>query len=841
MQLKAKHVNVQMPPKQYKKNYKSTKAVGPLSQNTSAKYLIIVESPSKCAKIEHFLGEEYCCIASKGHIRSIEGLKAIDTKNGFLPTFSIIDEKKEHVESMRKTIAQFSKPNIILATDDDREGEAIAWHICQLFDLPVETTPRIIFHEVTKNAIIDAVKSPSILNMNLVHAQHARQVLDIIVGYKISPFLWKYLYNNKSNSLSAGRCQTPALRLVYDNEKEKEKGTEKTLEIRHKIKGVFFSKAIEFTLDHEFENDTDVLDFLEKSKQHKHLLKIGDETSSTKSPPKPLHTSRLLQLASNALHISPKETMSLCQKLYQNGFITYMRTESAQYSTVFLEKAKEYIIKEYKKPEYVGNVDAITLKDSTNPHEAIRVTQIDVRFLPNAEDPKMASLYKLIWRTTIESCMAEARYKNRAIKITAPLSKEYSHIVEIPVFYGWKIVGEKGEDEKTKTISGQTGLVSYFQSMVPGMSCPYQKIYSKVFVRNLHQHYTEASLIHKLEDLGIGRPSTFATIVETIQDRGYVKKTDIEGIELECKEYSLVENELTNTINNNRFGNEKNKLVIQSIGIVTVEFLLQYFEELFSYEYTKKMEEQLDLVSGKDLSGKDLSSKDLSGKEVEWSSICKQCYEEIKRMSLPIKNIAKQSYAIEPGYEYIFERYGPAIKHILDDGSVEYFPAKKETDIDLEKLKNKGYTLDELIEKKARHLGKYENQDVYLKNGRYGYYVEWTPGNAVDGNKQEEVRRESIKSLDPQKQKLPDEIEISDIEHLLKITKKEPDKLALRTLNSVMSIRKGQFGVYVFYKRPDMKNPQFLNITKFNQGFLTCDVQTLVDWLCKTYKLPLPP
>jgi DNA topoisomerase-1 len=820
-----------MPPKPYKKYNKPTKVAGPLSKNGSAKYLIIVESPSKCAKIEHFLGEDYCCIASKGHIRSIEGLKAIDTKNGFVPTFSIIDEKKEHVEAMRKVIAKFSKPNIIVASDDDREGEAIAWHICQLFDLPIETTQRIIFHEVTKNAIIDAVKSPTHLNMNLVHAQHARQVLDIIVGYKISPFLWKYLYNNKSNSLSAGRCQTPALRLVYDNEKENEmkikNGKENGLEIRHKIKGVFFSRAIEFTLDYEFENDVDVLDFFEKSKNHKHLLRIGEEISSTKSPPKPLHTSRLLQVASNVLHISPKETMSLCQKLYQNGFITYMRTESSHYSSVFLEKAREYIIKEYEKPEYVGKLDAITLKDSSNPHEAIRVTQIDVRFLQNAEDAKMASLYKLIWRTTVESCMAEAKYKNRPIKICAPLSKEYSHIVEIPVFYGWKIVSEKVENERA---SVQTGLISYFQAMLPGSSCPYQKIYSKVTVRNLHQHYTEASLINKLEDLGIGRPSTFASIVETIQDRGYVKKTDIEGIEIECKEYNLVEKTLTNTINRNRFGNEKNKLVIQPIGKITVDFLLQYFENLFSYEYTKKMEEQLDLVSGQ-------------GQEVEWSSICKHCYDEIKRLSGPIKNIVKQSYVVETGYEYIFERFGPAIKHTLEDGSVEYFPAKNEKDIDLEKLKNKEYSLEELLEKKTRCLGKLENQEVYLKNGKYGYYIEWTPAaKEIDDNDcQSNVRRESIKSVLSSKNKMPEEIEISDIEHLLRAEKKSQEKVALRILNSVMSIRKGQFGVYVFYKRPDMKKPQFLNITKFPQGFLTCDVQTLVNWLCETYKLPMPP
>jgi DNA topoisomerase-1 len=202
-----------MPPKFFKKTYKkvSDKTSPHLS---TATYLIIVESPSKCAKIESYLGPDYCCIASKGHIRSIDGIKSIDMKKTYEPTFSIIDEKKAHVEQMKTIVSNFSKQNIILASDDDREGEAIAWHICKIFDLPIETTKRIIFHEVTKPAIQKSIENPTTVNMDLVHAQHARQVLDIIVGYKISPFLWKYLYNNKSNSLSAGRCQTPALRLV---------------------------------------------------------------------------------------------------------------------------------------------------------------------------------------------------------------------------------------------------------------------------------------------------------------------------------------------------------------------------------------------------------------------------------------------------------------------------------------------------------------------------------------------------------------------------------------------------------------------------------------------------
>jgi DNA topoisomerase-1 len=794
-----------MPAKFYKNTFKKTSQTV-LSKNTSATYLIIVESPSKCAKIEHFLGEDYCCIASKGHVRLIDGLKSIDTKKSFEPKFSIIDEKRSHVESMKSIISKFQKQNIILASDDDREGEAIAWHICEIFDLPVETTKRIIFHEITKPAIIDAVKNPITINMNLVRAQHARQVLDIIVGYKISPYLWKYLYNNKANSLSAGRCQTPALGLVYDNEKEKEKNM---LETKYQIKGVFFSKGIEFTLQKEFETENQIHDFLEESKTHDHMLKIGDERSSTKSPPKPFHTSRLLQVASSILHMSPKTTMDICQKLYQNGYITYMRTESSQYSKVFLEKqAKPFIIKEYIKHEYLGNLDSISLKDSSNPHEAIRVTKIETKTIQNAEDPRMASLYKLIWRNTVESCMSEAKYKIRQIKIMAPFDTEYINTIDIPVFHGWKIVSEKIDDNESNKCMG---LITFFQSIIESKkTCNYQQINATVVVRNRHQYYTEASLINKLEELGIGRPSTFATIVETIQDRGYVKKIDIEGIKINCKEYKLIKNTITENAIERIFCNEKGKLVIQSIGIITLEFLLEYYKNLFSYEYTKNMEHKLDLVS--------------SGQMQEWSSICKNCYEEIKTLSNPIKNIAKQTYLIEDGFEYIFEKYGPSIKHTLEDGTIEYLHAKKDQNIDLEKLKNRGYQLEELLEIKSSCLGKYDDVDIYLKMGRYGPYVEW-------GEK-----RESIKSIE-----IPfEKVDIEIISEYLESKKNENTKISLRVLNDEMSIRKGKFGPYVFYKRIDMKKPQFLNIKNFQEGFLTCDSETLINWLCEKYKLPNP-
>ena len=321
---------------------KTNNSVSKNSDNLStASYLIIVESPSKCAKIESYLGLNYCCIASKGHIRSVNGLRSIDTKGTFEPKFTELSEKKDHIMFMKQIISKFSKEKIILATDDDREGEAIAWHICEHFGLPVETTQRIIFHEVTKPALLASIKSPTVVNLELVKAQHARQVLDVIVGYKISPMLWKYLYNDSNNSLSAGRCQTPALRLVYDNENERKK--KDNIQTYYKTIASFFEEPLQFTLNVEFQTKKEVEEHMKKSVNHKHMLSIGTSHEITRTPPVPLHTSRLLQLANNTLHISPSETMRLCQQLYQTGYITYMRTESTKYAKPFLNEVSNYI------------------------------------------------------------------------------------------------------------------------------------------------------------------------------------------------------------------------------------------------------------------------------------------------------------------------------------------------------------------------------------------------------------------------------------------------------------------------------------------------------------------
>ena len=823
-----------MPPKKFFKKSSFPKSTKPKKESTinlNAKYLIIVESPSKCSKIEGFLGNEYCCIASKGHIRTIEGLKSIDTKNTFEPKFSIIDEKKGHVEFMRSIISKFSKSNIILASDDDREGEAIAWHICEVFDLPIQTTKRILFHEITKTAIIEAVKTPTTINMNLVHAQHARQVLDMIVGYKISPYLWKYLYFNKSNSLSAGRCQTPALRLVYDNHHNKKSG----LETKYKTIGNFTTNNISMTLNYEFDTPQQILAYLTTSKSHQHMLNVGSAKKTSKQPPKPLNTSRLLQLANNVLHISPKETMSICQNLYQNGDITYMRTDSIKYSKDFLNKAEEFIIKQWNKPEYIGKLDTIEQKDINNPHEAIRVTNINTQYLNDSDNSRMSSLYRLIWRNSVESCMSAALYNSSEVRISAPLNYYYSYNIEIPLFLGWKIVKDKkdvdcenddndtingnshkkntkGQTNQTENQNNPAALLMFFQSLEKsGKPIPYNYIQTTVVVRNKHQHYTEASLINKLEDLGIGRPSTFATIIETIQERGYVKRMDLEGDKVNCTEYKLRgDSGLIETKKEEKiFGNEKNKLVIQPLGILTIEFLVKHFQELFSYNYTKQMEDKLDEVS--------------SGQENEWSKLCKNCYNEIKELSKELTSLTKQVYPLDETHDYIFEKFGPVIRHKLEDGTFEYKQAKKDMKIDFDKLKNREYTVDELYEIKNDCLGKYEDTDMFIKNGKFGVYVEW-------GDK-----KESIKNIE----KPMDEITLQDVIDYLGADKTQTNKSVLRVVTPEISIRKGKgrLGNYVYYKREDMPKPEFYNLKKFPEGYISCEPKVLIDWLIETYKI----
>ena len=891
-----------MPPKNYKK-YK--KIVGfPQSKSfdyqvkDSVEFIVIVESPSKCKKIEEYLGERYKCIATKGHIYCIPSLKSVDKKNNYKITYSKIKEKEEHIENMRQIISKFSPSAIIIASDDDREGTGIAYNICQEFNLPVDITKRIIFHEITKKAILNAIQNPQTIDVNMVNAQQARQVLDLLVGFKISPLLWRYLYFDKDNSLSAGRCQTPALRLVYDNEKEK---LNNSIEKSYKIIGSFFAQNILFELETKkpITDENDVKQFLESSQNHKYKLTICPSTQTTRSPPRPFNTSNLLQVASNVLHLSPKQTMKYCQTLYQNGFITYMRTENTKYSPVFLKEIEEFIKTKWA-DNYCGDFENLANKDNGNPHEAIRVTKLDISDLNvtisdntieedneekddkenldiKVKNKMLNSLYKLIWKNTVESCMSTATYETTKIHIDSPIETGvYVHIINKPIHLGWKIVDHVKEERDNQ--SSLSALLLYFNSLKNSKQpIKHNNINATISFHNKHSHYTESSLIKNLEELKIGRPSTFSALIETIQSRNYVKKMDIEGDKYNCKEFSLIDDKIVEQNIEKIIGNEKGKLVIQPLGITTIEFLIQHFNSLFSYDYTKIMEEKLDMIACP-------ATDDPNMKE--WFELCNDCSIEIDNSTKPI---SKQKYVIDEHHELVFEKFGPVIKYLLpsrsDENTIvtidtakitekeneedvenqskknkslktkkentvkieekwEYKSVKKDLKLDLEKLRRREYTLDELLEPNNIYLGLWKGKEVHVKSGQYGNYIEY------DG------QRQNIKNVDKPigdvkfddvevylKAMSPLRIEENEIsqptdETIIKIYQNIHNKNILRVLNKDFSIRSGKFGPYIYYKKDNMAKPQFFNIRGFKEGFSVCDPNVLLEWIYMTYKLP---
>lgn len=747
--------------------------------------LIIVESPSKCAKIESFL---HCqCISSKGHIRSLNKLP----KKGEDPLFEIIEEKKTHIESMRKVIKKYSVDAIYLASDDDREGEAIAWHICQVFGLCVEKTKRIIFHEVTKSALEKAVSTPGRINMDIVRAQQSRQVLDMMVGFRISPVLWKYLYRNKTNALSAGRCQTPALRLVYDNTEEK-----KDISVSYRITGLFFPKRIEFVLSRELETREEVVGFLEGSKGFRYTCTMGVKKVYIEGAPRPFHTSGLLQAASSSLKMSPKEVMSGCQQLYQDGHITYMRTDSRLYCAEFVGEIREFISGKWGEG-YVGGVDRLVNMEAGNPHEAIRVTHLEVRSVEGLS-ARVGKLYEFIWKNTVASCMSEYRGEQTPIYLTSPIVDcPYVHKVDVPLFVGWKCI--HGNENVVEEQSVGAALCMYITSL-SNKQVTYESVAAKVAIHGRHSHYTEASLISRLEDVGIGRPSTYASLVETIIDRGYVKKMDIEGSVLSVVEYSLGSGSICETVVEKRVGQEKGKLVIQPVGVMVCEFLTKHFGALFAYDYTKGMELELDEIA--------------SGGHKD---ICSLCDSQIDELIVPT---GKLKCAIRGSDDVVvFGRYGPMVQKC---GSRESVSVKK--DIDMGKLQRGEYSLDELVVKKEeRVIGEYCGKEVIVKSGPYGEYIQYEGENI------------GYKTLDI----------TEDTEDVFSVFMKykgfigegdeDKTKKIIRELTPEMSIRNGKYGAYIYYHKPGMKKPTFFKLKGFSESYRFCQKEVLMKWIKDTY------
>jgi DNA topoisomerase-1 len=793
----------------------------------------------------------------------LDGLKSINMDN-FKLKFTPMEEKSKQIYRIKSEI-ELCMGDVIIATDDDREGEAIGWHVCDMFKLPVETTPRIIFHEITKTAIDRAVSTPGTLNMNLVYAQFARQILDLLVGYHISPQLWTHIASSVKNSLSAGRCQTPALRLVYDNQKDIDASPGKMV---YNTVGYFTKLNLPFNLNRQYDTSKDVEEFLEESVNHEHMFTLSPPKKTSKAPPTPFTTSALQQKASSDYNYSPSETMSICQKLYEGSFITYMRTDSKTYSPEFIENAKRYISEKWSDKYINPNIQYLALgfgsgsssgSDTTKQgkqtktgkgsddkgvkaqeaHEAIRPTNISTLKIPDTFTAREQKLYKLIWTNAVESCMSHATGVSITACLTAAKNNEYKYTTELTEFPGWKAV-----DGYEKENSGY----NYLQNIKKNCIIPYNKMKATVTMNDLKSHYTEAGLIKILEEKGIGRPSTFSSLIEKIQKRGYVEKSDVLGKKIKCTDFELLPDELIEMPIEREFGNEKNKLVIQPLGAIVTEFIAQHFDSLFEYNFTKKMEDDLDKVAKGDML---------------YTDTCTFCLDNIKQLTaiLKDKNIQKDTINIDENHVYMVGTKGPVIKHTTKDEEgkkkIEYKTVRK--DIDVAKLKRGEYRLEDIVDEKGNidmggiKLGIYDGNEIILKRGKYGLYFVWGE------------QKKSLSGLFP-KNKNPSTITYHEIVKIIETSSAQGQsttenmnggggggggdddngsgcgsrlqvKGMVRKITDDISIRNGKYGDYIFYKTPEMKNPTFLKLKGFTEDYKTCPIFNIIEWIQKTYKI----
>jgi DNA topoisomerase-1 len=779
--------------------------------------LVIVESPAKCKKIEGYLGPGYKCVASFGHLRELPSLSNINLQENFKPTFQIINNalKKKQIDLLRKEIK--NADDVILATDDDREGEGIAFHLLDLFHLP-QNTKRIIFNEVTEKALQNAIKNPRTIDMNIVEAQQSRQILDLLVGFKITPILWKFISQNSEKSLSAGRCQTPALRLVYDNQKEIDGAENKNV---YNTIGYFTNMNLPFELNHQFEREDDMVDFLDKTADFNHIYNCSEPTKVYKQPPEPFTTSRLQQTASNECHFSPKETMKLCQSLYESGYITYMRTDSKKYSPDFIETTKNYILRNYDSTYINEKIDvlcgrAVMGKKTTSnqkpdlsqeAHEAIRPTNISLKELTEKVNPRERRMYKLIWENTLESCMASAGYNAVKAQIQGVNTYLFCYTSELILFPGWKIVKNK--------FSRDNKEYQYLQTIKQNHSMKYNKVTSKVTIKNVKMHFTEARLIQLLEEKGIGRPSTFAMLVDKIQERGYVKKEDVKGKAITVKDFELENDEICEIETIREFGNEKNKLILQPLGKIVMDFLDKHFIDLLNYDFTREMEDDLDKIS--------------KG-EIVWHDLCKKCNDKLDVMIEEVKKCEKGKFEIklDEKHVYTLAKYGPVIKCVEKvDGkkTTTYKSIRKDIELDMDKMEKGGYKLEDILENSETKkiaatasqivLGKYEGEDVVVKKGKFGLYV---------------ICGEISKTLKKLGNRPMENVQLEEVIPLL-----EEGSNMVREISADLSIRKSKRGDYIFYKTSKMKKPKFISLKGFEEDYKTCDVDVLKSWIQSTF------
>ena len=671
--------------------------------------LVIVESPAKAKKIEEFLGKYYKVMSSYGHIRDLKKKELSINEQTMEPDYEIPDEKKKLVTELKATAKKAKK--IWLASDEDREGEAISWHLCEVLGLDEEKTSRIVFHEITKPAILDAILHPRHLDMNLVNAQQARRVLDRLVGFKLSPVLWRKV----KPALSAGRVQSVAVRLIVEREREIQKFKSESY---YRVSAIFAlinengnATEVKAELDKRFKTHEEVEAFLEKCKDAKFTVEAVNKKPLKRTPAPPFTTSTLQQEAARKLGFTVSQTMMIAQKLYESGRITYMRTDSVNLSTLCTNASKDEIIKVYGSEYSQPRAYHTHSKGAQEAHEAIRPTYMNETSIDGTSQEKR--LYELIWKRTIASQMADAQIEKTTINIHIDNAEEkFVANGEVITFDGFiKVYRESTDDE-----DGTEDATHILPAMKEGDELQRREITATEKFSAAPLRYTEASLVKKLEDLGIGRPSTYAPTISTIQQREYVQKGDKKGVERSYTIDSLKGIKVTQKVKKEIAGNEKGKLLPTDIGIVVNDFLMENFPGIMDYNFTANVEQKFD---------------DIAEGKTEWNKWMKTFDKDFEPEVSKVMNARSEHKAGERELGTDPKTGKPVFVKIGRFGPVAQIGSAEDKDKPLfaqlpSNLSIETITLEEALElfKLPRELGEFEGTKVSVGTGRFGPYVQ---------------------------------------------------------------------------------------------------------------------
>jgi len=749
--------------------------------------LVIVESPAKAKTIEKFLGKDYKVMSSYGHIRDLKKKELSIDLDTLTPDYEIPDEKKKVVSELKKSAKAAEK--IWLASDEDREGEAISWHLCEVLGLDEDKTNRIVFHEITKPAILKAIETPRRLDMNLVNAQQARRVLDRLVGFRLSPVLWRKV----KPALSAGRVQSVAVRLIVEREREIQNFNS---EPYYRLNAVFAVEGedgskheVKAELNKRFKSHDEALAFLELCKTSTFKVSSIAKKPLKRTPAPPFTTSTLQQEAARKLGFTVSQTMMVAQRLYEAGRITYMRTDSVNLSTLAINTCKEEIGRLYGADYGKVRKYQTHSKGAQEAHEAIRPTYIDNVTIDGTSQEKR--LYDLIWKRTIASQMADAQIEKTTVNISLESEEGQSTTDlqfvangEVVAFEGFlKVYHESTDDEENSEDYSHALPVMHEGEVLERREITSTERYSQGPNR-----YTEASLVRKLEELGIGRPSTYAPTISTIQQREYVQKGDRKGEERKYAVDSLLGLKITSKTKKEMAGADKGKLIPTDIGIVVNDFLMENFPEIMDYNFTAKVEQEFDKIA--------------EGK-AEWNKEMKTFYQGFEPEVEKVMNARSEHKAGErelgvdpksgkPVFVKI-GRFGPVVQiGSADDDDKPRF-SQLPSDKSMETI-----TLDEALElfKLPRNLGQFEGTDVVIGAGRFGPYV---------------LHDKKYTSLP--KEEDPLTISLDAAINLIQKKRLQDAQRHLKTFeeDAKMEVMNGRYGPYIAYDGKNYRMPKALH------------------------------